>query len=161
MDTGAAAVTLVAGVIFFMLRPDARTVAGPMLLPAAAGICAGLLGVVLAAMAIVTAFLTRSFVAAIGNMDEALMPFRTTAVVAGAGLVASLAGLVALEAVVGWVDAVLLAVAGALTVWTTVGVVQLVGIIVFFAQVRAREMHTLMDAESAREERIRKEDARR
>lgn len=134
--------------------PAARSTIGS-LTAALAGVLAGLLGLALAAMAIVTAFITPTFVAAVGDVRELCMPFLTVAVAAALGLVTALA-LVMLEpiAMAWWIAPSIMALAIFFAVWAIAGTVQLVTIVIFFASVRAREMKTLLDAEALRGRRL-------
>lgn len=153
-DFRAAVTALVAAGVLMSLSETARAQSGP-LSAATLGICGGLLGVVLGAMAITTAFVTRSFVAIIGDIRHALLGFTTVAVVAATGLLFSLTALALAGAAWWWITAALLALCLALTTWTAVGTVQLVMLVVYFATVRAREMTTLLEAEGLRTERLR------
>jgi len=127
----------------------------PVVVGAALGVCAGLLGVVLGALAITTAFITQAFVALVGDLRRALLPFTTIAVVAAAGLVVSLAALLGAGPAWWGLRTALVAFSLALTAWTVVGTVQLVQHVVYFASIRGREITTLLEAERIRADRLR------
>ncbi len=121
---------------------------------AAAGVCAGLLGLVLAAMTVVIAFVNRTFVLLVGSLREALMPFATIAAVAGSGLLLGLAAVVTLEPLA-WPGAVaLLTGLTLLTSWTVTGVVSLVLLSIYFPRVREAELGAIEKAEETRRARL-------
>lgn len=148
-DARLAAVALVLTAVVLTLSEGARASSGTTA-GAALGICAGLLGVILGAMAIVTAFVTPTFVALIGDLREALTPFSTTAVIAATGLLVSLAALVAAGPAAWWLVVMLMSIALAMTTWTVVGTVQLVFLVIYFSTIRGRELTTLLEAERIR-----------
>ena len=156
VDFGAGLITLVCASCLFLVSGGARS-SGTTVLTSSLGVCAGLLGIVLAAMAVVTAFITRTFVAMVNDLGEVLQPFVTVAYVAAGGLLISLAGLPVLgvHAFPWWVSAVVLALSAAATVWAVIGVVQLVGLVRLFATYRAHEFIAQLDAEYLRDERLR------
>lgn len=124
-------------------------------LTATAAIDAGLLGIVLAAMAIVTAFVDRTFVAfASRGLQEELMPFATVSVVAALGVGVGVLGLFGVGALAtGWTIA-LLALSAGLTAWAVAGVVQLVALVIYFASVRARQIAAIEEANQVRTRRL-------
>ncbi len=152
-DARLAVITLLAAMPALSLSEGARAASGDAM-TATLGVCAGLLGVVLGAMAIVTAFVTRSFVALVGDMRDALMPFGTIAVVAACGLLCSLGALLLVGPAMWWVTVGVVSVALSLTTWTVVGTVQLVHLVIYFATVRSREIATLVEAERIRTSRL-------
>lgn len=121
-----AAAGFVLGAVLFSVSEQSRAQAY-VVLPAVIGVCAGLLGLVLGAIAIVTAFMTRGFVAAVDDIDEVLMLFRTVAAVAAGGIGVALLGLVIQEPAIWQLVVAALSLSSALAVWTVGGVVQLVG----------------------------------
>jgi hypothetical protein len=143
-----------AGCLFF-LSAGARS-SGTTILTSSLGVCAGLLGIVLAAMAVVTAFITRTFVAMVNDVGEVLQPFMTVALVATVGLLISLLELPVLgvRAFPWWVPTAVLALSVGATVWAIVGVVQLMGLVHLFANYRAHEFMAQLDAEYLRDERL-------
>jgi hypothetical protein len=154
-DFGAGLIALVGASCLFFLSMGARS-AGTTVLTSTLGVCAGLLGIVLAAMAVVTAFITRTFVAMVNDIGEVLQPFVTVAFVAAGGVLISLFGLPVLGAHVfpWWASAAVLALSVGVTVWAIVGVAQLVVLIRLFATYRAQELMAQLDAEYLRDERL-------
>lgn len=148
-----AAAMAVGAAVLFAVSEQARG-AGDGLAAAAAGICAGLLGLVLAAMTVVIAFVNRTFVLLIGDLREALMPFATVAAAAAGGLLVGLVGVVALEPLAWQATVALLTALTLLTAWTVAGVVSLVFLSIYFARVREAELTAIEQAEEARRARI-------
>jgi hypothetical protein len=142
------------GTILLVVASDQARASAPAFAVATAGISAGLLGIVLAAMTIVTAFVNRTFVMIVGDLREALMPFATVAVVAATSLLLSLAGMLALAPLQGRLEVLLVALIAGATAWAIGGVVQLVFLSIWFARVRATELQTLEEAEQIRAQRL-------
>lgn len=140
-------------VLLFSVSEEARH-AGPILAAAAVGVCAGLLGLVLAAMTVVIAFVNRTFVLLVGSLAEALMPFATIAVVSAASLGVGMTAMVALEPLYWALDVVVLSLLVLLTAWTIAGVVQLVNLAIYFARLRAAELEALEHADGIKRHRL-------
>jgi hypothetical protein len=137
--------------LLLYLRPDSRGQEDNLQM-AVLGNCAGRLGVVLGAISIVSAFITKSFVAIVGDVEEVLMPFATTAGVAATAMLSATIGLVVESP--GWLVARLLVISALPGAWCVAAAVQRTQLVIYFATVRAREIQAVTEAEKLRQHRI-------
>jgi MFS family permease len=107
-----------------------------------AGISVAILAVVIAAFAILAAFLTDEYSLVIketlGDARRAFEPYTVVACVSGAAAFASLAGIFVWSVAPGWAQSLIMALASGLSMWAVVGSVQLVGITAMHGRHRAR-----------------------
>jgi hypothetical protein len=139
------------GVVSAVLTLDhAVRASAPTVLLASAGINVALTATVLAALAIFTALFDSSYrrvLEAAGGVREALMPYTTTAFVAGLGTVVALVSALASPYFGKWVEAAAVGVAMLLTAWTVAGFASLVEQTHFHATQRAKLLKGADDAE--------------
>jgi hypothetical protein len=104
----------------------------PHIFDLTAGVSVAILAVVIAAFAILVAFLTDEYTLvvkeALGSPRAAFEPYAVVASVAGAAILASGAGIFLWAVCPSWLRAVLMGLATGLTTWSVLGTVQLVGI---------------------------------
>jgi MFS family permease len=107
-----------------------------------AGVSVAILAVVIAAFAILAAFLTDEYSVVIeqilGDARRAFEPYAVVASVAGAAAFVSVAGIFVWPVAPGWVQSLVMAFALGLSVWAVAGSVQLVGITATHGRHRAR-----------------------
>lgn len=121
--------TFAAVLVLAWTQPKLRN---PHLLDISTGVSVAILAVVIAAFAILAAFLSDDYnvvlTKALGGPGRAFEPYAVVAIVAGAATFVSVAGLFLWPIAHGWVRALLMAASLGLSAWSVVGTVQLVGI---------------------------------
>jgi MFS family permease len=107
-----------------------------------AGVGVAILAVVIAAFAILAAFLTDEYSLVIketlGDARRAFEPYAVVALVSGAAVFVSVAGIFVWPVAPGWTQSLIMAFACGLSTWAIVGSVQLVGITATHGRHRAR-----------------------
>lgn len=124
------AVGVFAGV--FALAWTTPKVRDPHLLDVCTGVSVAILAVVIAAFAILAAFLNEDYSVVIsqslGSVWRAFEPYAVVAIVSGAAAFVSVTGLFLWPIAGGWVRSLLMGLGLGLSTWAVVGSVQLVGI---------------------------------
>lgn len=122
-----------------------------------AGISVAILAVVVAAFAILAAFLTDDYMIVIkeafNDLRTAFEPYSVVAVVSGASTFLSGAGIFVWNVAPGWAQSALMAGAIGTAVWAVVGTVQLVGITANHGRIRMRVPEIRAAAREALEQR--------
>jgi hypothetical protein len=130
----------------------------PHIFDVTVGISVAILAVVLAAFAILAAFLTDEYTIVIektlGDTRRAFEPYAVVAIVAGAATFGSVAGIFLWPVLGATLKALLIAVALGLTCWSVVGSVQLVGITAHHGRMRLRVPEIRAAAREARQKEI-------
>lgn len=148
-DALAALVTTGVALPFLLVEDSART-DGVTILLVIAGAGTALLAVVLAAMAMLTAFMTEEYLAALGDTRDATMPYATTSHVCGVTAGWSLLSALAYRALPDALEGVVLAVAVGLAVWTLIATSQIVSMTTEHARLRAQLIVARSRARAAR-----------
>lgn len=137
-DTGAGALVGIAVGVSAALVPSLQET---HIFDLTTGISVAILAVVIAAFAILVAFLTDEYTLvvkeALGSPRAAFEPYAVVASVAGAAILASGAGIFLWVVCPDWLRAVLMGFATGLAAWSVVGTVQLVGITITHGRHRA------------------------
>jgi hypothetical protein len=122
-----------------------------------AGIGVAILAVVIAAFAILAAFLNDEYSLIIqetlGDARRAFEPYTVVAFVSGAAVFVSLAGIFVWSVAPGWAQSLIMGLASGLSTWAVVGSVQLVGITATHGRHRARVPEIRAAYAKARKER--------
>jgi hypothetical protein len=147
----------------FVLALTQPKLRDPHLLDVSTGVSIAILAVVIAAFAILAAFLSDDYnfvlTKALGGVGRAFEPYAIVAIVSGAATLTSVSGLFLWPVAGGWVRALLMAVALGLSTWAVIGTVQLVGITATHGRHRLRipeiraaatEAHTKTERESVK-----------
>lgn len=107
-----------------------------------AGVSVAVLAVVIAAFAILAAFLTDEYSLvikeALGDARRAFEPYAVVAYVSGAAAFVSVMGMFVWKIAPGWAQSMMMGLALGLSVWAVAGTVQLVGITATHGRHRAR-----------------------
>jgi hypothetical protein len=129
LDCYVGAAAFIAVLVLARTQPKLRQA---HLLDVSTGVSVAILAVVLAAFAILVAFLSEDYnfvlTQSLGSPSRAFEPYAIVAVIAGAATVTSVVGLFLWPIAGKWVQALLMATSLGLTAWAVVGSVQLVGI---------------------------------
>jgi hypothetical protein len=119
-------------VAVFVLADAKPQLREPHLLDVSTGVSVAILAVVIAAFAILAAFLSDDYnfilTKALGGTGRAFEPYALVAIVAGLAALVSVGGMFLWPVVHGWWRALIMALSLGLTTWAVVGTVQLVGI---------------------------------
>jgi hypothetical protein len=148
---------LLIGVGVYIASVEAPKLREEHLFDVTAGISVAILAVVVAAFAILAAFLTDEYMLiigeALGDVRQAFEPYAVVAIVSGLSAFASIAGIFVWKIAPGWAQSLVLGVAVGSCTWAVIGTVQLVGVTAHHGHLRMRVPEIRAAARTARAER--------
>lgn len=132
---------------------------GVLVLVTLALLGAGLLAIVLAALAILVTFFDDHFRQVIaeapGGVDAAMLPYKTVALLGALGAAVATVGAIVWSSAPHWLRATMLGIVSLALVWAVVGTYQLVWLTVFFGTERSKLMEGIARARGSLEQRRR------